>query len=206
MIKVYIVDDHQLILEGLRSLLQQENKFALTGLFKNAKDMLAQIGRDVPDVILMDINLPEINGLELCKTVVDKFPSVKVIGLSTSDQISIIRNMFAYGASGYLLKDAGKNEIIEAIETVCRGRQYINHSIAEVIKKMDRQTEGLPRLTRREKEILELIAGGMTNTEIATRLFVTVTTVDSHRKNMLTKFHVPNTAALIRLAITHQLI
>jgi DNA-binding NarL/FixJ family response regulator len=206
MIQVCIVDDHQLILEGLQSLLQGEAEISVGGLLKNAEDLLSHISKNLPDVILMDINLPRMNGLELCKLVTHEHPSVKVIGLSTSNQISVIKNMLASGASGYLLKDASKNEIVDAVKTVYRGKEYVNHSIAEVLKITGKAAEGLPVLTRREREILELISDGMTNAEIAKKLFVTVTTVDSHRKNMLMKFEVKNTAALVKLAITNHLI
>ncbi len=204
MITVYIVDDHQLIREGLQSLLEDEPKISLTGLYKSGEDLLSAIAKNVPDVILMDINLPQLNGLELCKIVIKENPAVKVIGLSTSDQISVIKGLLRNGASGYLLKDASKKEIIEAIETVCNGKEYINRSVSYVLKTSQPVTE-LPALTRREKEILELISDGMTNAEIAAKLFITVTTVDSHRKNMLTKFDVKNTAALVKLAITNHL-
>lgn len=109
--------------------------------------------------------------------------------------------MLANGASGYLLKDASKKEIVEAIKTVQKGKEYVNHSISEILKTIGKPAEGLPVLTKREREILELISDGMTNGEIAAKLFVTVTTVDSHRKNMLTKFDVKNTAALVKLAV-----
>jgi DNA-binding NarL/FixJ family response regulator len=205
MIKVCIVDDHQLILEGLQSLLEHEAGIHLTGLLKNAEELLSYIPRNLPDVILMDINLPHTNGLELCKIIVSQYPSIKVVGLSTSNQISIIKNMLANGASGYLLKDASKKEIIDAIITVYKGKEYVNRSISDVLK-TGAGAEELPVLTRREKEILELISDGMTNMDIAVKLFVTVNTVDSHRKNMLAKFGVKNTAALVKLAITNNLL
>ena len=206
MITVCIVDDHQLILEGLQSLLEGEAGICISALLKTPNDLLAHICNHLPDIILMDINLPHINGIELCKMVVQQYPAVKVIGLSTSNQISVIKSMFGSGAHGYLLKDAGKKEICEAIQTVFNGREYVNHSVAEVLKKTGKPTEGVPLLTRREKEILELISDGMTNSEIASKLFVTVATIDSHRKNMLTKFDVKNTAALVKLAINNHLI
>lgn len=205
MIRVCIIDDHQLILEGLQSLLEQETDISITGLLKNAEELHAALRKGLPDVILMDINLPDADGLELCRIVARQYPAVKIIGLSTSNQVSVIRNMLANGASGYLLKDASKKEILEAIKTVHKGREYVSRSISDVLKTGGTAAR-LPVLTRREKEILELISEGMTNAEIAAKLFVTVNTVDSHRKNMLTKFDVRNTAALVKLAVTNQLI
>ncbi|MEO8759463.1 MAG: response regulator transcription factor, partial [Bacteroidia bacterium] len=158
-----------------------------------------------PDILLMDINLPQKSGLDLCKEVKLKYPAIHIIGLSTSDQPSVIRRMIDNGASGYLLKDASKNEIIEALHTVAKGKTYINFSVAQVLKN-SMPTENLPILTRREKEVLEHIANGLTNQEIADKLFLDVTTINSHRKNMLTKFDVKNTAALVKLALSNNLI
>jgi DNA-binding NarL/FixJ family response regulator len=154
---------------------------------------------------LMDINLPQKSGLDLCKEVKEKYPAISIIGLSTSNQASVIRKMQENGASGYLLKDASKNEIIMALEQVSKGKDYVSSSVADVLKKKT-PNDLFPVLTRREKEILELISEGLTNQEIATKLFLNVTTIDSHRKNMLTKFNVKNTAALIKIAVSNQLI
>ena len=132
-------------------------------------------------------------------------PSLNIIGLSTSDQASVIRKMKENGAAGYLLKDASKQEIIRALREVNKGRDYVSFSVAEVLKK--KTTDGqLAVLTKREKEVLELIAEGFTNQEIAARLFLNSTTIDSHRKNMLTKFNAKNTAALIKIAVSNHLI
>ena len=113
--------------------------------------------------------------------------------------------MIDNGASGYLLKDASKNEIIEALHTVVAGKAYMNFSVAQALKN-NMPPEGLPMLTRREKEVLELISDGLTNQDIADKLFLDVTTINSHRKNMLTKYQVKNTAALVKLAISNHLI
>ena len=205
MIKVFIIDDHQVIIEGIRSLLEDEEGIEWMGSTKLPDELMAILSRKVPDVLLMDINLPQKSGLELCKEVKEKYPSVNIIGLSTSDQASIIRKMIENGASGYLLKDASKQEIITALHTVNAGKDYTSFSVAEVLKnKMP--DSALPLLTKREKEILELIAEGLTNQEIANQLYLNVTTIDSHRKNMLTKFNVKNTAALVKLAVSENLI
>jgi DNA-binding NarL/FixJ family response regulator len=205
MIKVFIIDDHQMIIEGIHSLLQNEAGIQWMGSTKIADDLMTFLKRDQPDVLLMDINLPQKSGLDLCKEVKEKYPAISIIGLSTSNQASVIRKMQENGASGYLLKDASKSEIIMAIEHVSKGKDYVSSSVADVLKKKT-PNDLFPVLTRREKEILELIAEGLTNQEIATKLFLNVTTIDSHRKNMLTKFNVKNTAALIKIAVSNQLI
>jgi DNA-binding NarL/FixJ family response regulator len=163
------------------------------------------LARSQPDIILLDINLPQRSGLDLCLEIKQRYPGIQVIGLSTSDQPSVIKKMQDNGASGYLLKDAGKQEIMTALREVSKGKNFVSFSVAEVLKKK-MPDDQLPGLTRREKEVLELIAEGLNNQEIAAKLFLTSTTVDSHRKNMLTKFNAKNTAALIKIAVSNHLI
>jgi DNA-binding NarL/FixJ family response regulator len=205
MIKVLIIDDHQMILEGIHSLLQEEKDIEWMGSAKLPGELMTFLKNRQPDVLLMDINLPQKNGLDLCKEVKEKYPAIQIIGLSTSDQVSVIKKMRENGASGFLLKDASKQEIIMALHEVNKGREYVSFSVAEALKK-SMPNDQLPVLTKRERQILELIAEGLTNQEIATKLFLNCTTVDSHRKNMLTKFNVKNTAALIKMAMTNHLI
>jgi len=205
MIKVFILDDHQVIIEGISSLLRDEKDVEWMGGSRTPEEMMAFLKRAQPDIILLDVNLPQKSGLDLCREIKEQYPAIEVIGLSTSDQPSIIRKMQENGASGYLLKDAGKHEIIAAIHAVSRGKTFVSFSVAEVLKKR-MPKEGLPKLTRREKEVLELIAEGLTNQEIAARLFLSSTTIDSHRRNMLTKFKVRNVAALIKIAMSNHLI
>jgi DNA-binding NarL/FixJ family response regulator len=205
MIRVFIIDDHQMIIEGIHSLLQDESDIEWMGSAKSPDELLSFLRKRQPDILLMDINLPQKSGLDLCKEVKEKYPAVRIIGLSTSDQPSVIRKMRENGASGYLLKDASKKEIIEALQQVNIGKEYVNFSVAKALKK-NAPNNLLPVLTKREKQILELIAEGQTNHEIADALFLDVTTIDSHRKNMLTKFNAKNTAALIKIAVSNHLI
>jgi DNA-binding NarL/FixJ family response regulator len=203
--KIFIIDDHQMIIEGIYSLLKDETDIEWMGSTKLPGDLMVFLKKTQPDILLMDINLPQKNGFELCMEVKEKYPAIKIIGLSTSDQASIIRKMLDSGASGYLLKDASKHEIITALQQVYKGKDYVTFSVAEILKKKA-PTDLMPVLTRREKEILELIADGLTNQEIASKLFLNITTIDSHRKNMLTKFNAKNTAALIKIAMSNNLI
>jgi DNA-binding NarL/FixJ family response regulator len=205
MIKVYIIDDHQMIIEGIYSLLQRESDIEWMGGCKLPADLMNFLAHFQPDVLLMDINLPQQSGLELCSEVKAKYPGINIIGISTTNDASIIRRMQENGASGYLLKDASQQEIVTAIHEVNKGRDYVSFSVAESLKK-NPGNEPLARLTKREKEILKLIAEGLTNQEIATVLFLNVNTVDTHRKNMLTKFGAKNTAALIMIAVNNHLI
>ena len=201
--KVFIVDDHYMVIEGIRSLLQNEKYIEWAGHAMNAASCLAFLQRQQPDVILMDINLPDKSGIDLCKEVKEKYPSVFIIGLSTFNQQSFIQKMMDNGASGYVLKNATQEELMEAITAVVKGKTYLSFEASQTMKNKPASTIVL---TRREKEVLELIASGMTNNEIAQKLFISSTTVDTHRKNLLAKFEVKNTALLIRMAAQKQLI
>ncbi|MBK9959150.1 MAG: response regulator transcription factor [Chitinophagaceae bacterium] len=196
-IKVFIVDDHYMVIEGIRSLLQNEKDIEWTGHAMNAASCLAFLKQQLPDVILMDINLPDQSGIELCKEVRLIYPSIFVIGLSTFNQQSFIQKMMDNGASGYVLKNATQKELMEAITTVAKGKSFLSDEASQALRK-DESFHIV--LTRREKEVLELIAEGMTNAEIAKQLFIGITTVDTHRKNLLAKFEAKNTASLVRIA------
>jgi DNA-binding NarL/FixJ family response regulator len=205
MITVFIIDDHQMIIEGIHTLLLNEKDIEWMGSAKLPAELMNVLKTRQPDVLLMDINLPEKSGLDLCLEVKAQYPEINIVGLSTSFQASVIRKMKENGAAGYLLKDASKQEIVTALHEVSQGREYVSFSVAQVLKQKT-PADKLPVLTKREKEVLELIADGLTNQEIADRLFLNCTTVDSHRKNMLTKFNAKNTAALVRIAVSNHLI
>ncbi|HTN46057.1 MAG TPA: response regulator transcription factor [Flavipsychrobacter sp.] len=196
--KLFIVDDHYMVIEGIKAMLKDEVDIDWLGHAYSADACLSFLQANLPDVILMDINLPDKSGIELCEEVFRNYPQVRIIGLSTFNQLSYISKMLDNGASGYLLKNATKQEILNAVKTVMQGRQYLSLEASDMVKKND--VEEAPALTRREIEVLQLIAEGMTNTEMATRLFVSPTTIDTHRKHLLSKFNAKNTAALIRLA------
>jgi len=201
--KMFIVDDQYMVIEGIRSLLQQEKEIEWLGHAMTADSCLAFLKQQLPDVILMDINLPDKSGIDLCAEVKKKYPGVFIIGLSTFNQLSFIQRMMDNGASGYLLKNATQEEILTGIATVMKGKLYLS---AEAATSLQQSRQEIPVLTRREKEVLELIASGMTNNEIATKLFVSVATVDTHRKNLLAKFDARNIAMLIKTAVQLQLI
>lgn len=197
-IKLFITDDHYMVVEGIRSLLQNEKSIEWMGHASNADSCLAFLKKQLPDVILMDINMPGKSGIELCKEIKEKYPSVFIIGLSTFNQQSFIQKMMDNGASGYVLKNATQKELMEAIQAVAIGKTYLSEEAATSLRKYAESE--IPVITRREKEVLELIADGLTNGEIAQKLFISTTTVDSHRKNLLAKFEAKNTALLIRTA------
>jgi DNA-binding NarL/FixJ family response regulator len=202
-IKIFIVDDHYMVIEGIRSLLQLEKNIEWMGHATNAASCLAFLNNQQPDVILMDVNLPDKNGIDLCAEVHKLYPAVFIIGLSTFNQQSFIQRMLGNGASGYVLKNASQEELMEGIQTVVQGKQYLSHEAAGAIHNSNNK---IPVLTRREKEVLELIAKGMTNQEIADKLFVAVHTINTHRKNLLLKFDAKNVAMLVKQAVDCKLL
>jgi DNA-binding NarL/FixJ family response regulator len=199
-IKVFIVDDHQMIIEGIKSLLLGEDCTELVGSANTAQNCLQFFKMKTANVILMDINLPDISGIDLCKIIKKEYPDVKIIALSTHNQGTYVRKMLESGANGYLLKNADKYEIIKAIETVCKGNNHLTFEAERALRYENELQKKLPKLTKREKEVLILIAEGLTNIQISEKLFISIDTVDSHRKNLYSKLNVKNTAMLIRFA------
>ena len=206
MIKVYIVEDHSVVVEGIYSLLQSEKGIEMVGNACNATDCLQYFTKQVADIILMDIGLPDMSGIDLCALIKKKYPGIMVIALSTFNQGSYINKMMQAGASGYLLKNTGKVELLEAIKTAAEGKTYLSFEVGKEMQLNKEIPNNVPLLTKREKEILQLIAEGLTNIQIAEKLFISIDTVDTHRKNLHHKLNVKNTATLIRFAVEHQLL
>ncbi len=196
-IELFIVDDHYLIIEGIIALMQHQSEIQVIGHAQNAVSCMEFLKRMQPDVIFLDINLPDKSGIEICKDIKSMYPLIKIIGLSTYNQTSYINDMLENGADGYLLKNATKEEMTNAIQTVMAKKKYLSKEVYDNIKNNQAQQS---ILTRREKDVLKLLAKGLTNTEISRQLFISITTVDTHRKHLLAKLEVGNTALLISKA------
>jgi DNA-binding NarL/FixJ family response regulator len=205
-IKVYIVDDHSVVVEGVYALLQNEKDIEVTGFANNGQNCLTHFTNHTADIILMDISLPDMSGIDLCKVIKKNYPGIMVLALSTFNQGSYIKNMMESGASGYLLKNTGKEEMIEAIKTVCKGNTYLSFETGKELQASLQENNEVPLLTKREKEILAHIANGLTNLQIAETLFLSIDTINSHRKSLHSKLNVKNTAMLIRYAVEHKLV
>jgi len=204
-ISVAVVDDHPMVLEGMRSMLEQLSFVTVAGMAANAFEALAVLRKGPVDILITDINMPEVSGIELTLKVRREFPGVKVIAMSTFKERSYISQMIQNGASGYLVKSASREEIEEGLLSVFEGKMYMSQDINLTVS--DKQEmANLPVLSSREKEVLQLISDGLTNPQIADKLFISLHTVDSHRKNLLTKFAVNNTAGLIRQAVKHNMV
>lgn len=191
---IFVVDDHYMVIEGIRSLLQNEKTLDWMGHATNAESCLSFLRLNQPDVILMDVNLPDKSGIDLCKEVKQLYPPIAILGLSTFNQQAIIKDMMDNGALGYVLKNATKEELMEAINSVLKGKVYYSFEVLSALRK---PAPSQLLITRREKEVLLLIAEGLTNTAIAEKLFISIPTVNTHRKSLLEKFEVKNTAMLI---------
>ena len=200
MLKILIVDDHPIVVEGLKMVLSEYDcRTAMTGI-----ECLQILQTFLPQVILLDINLPDMSGIDLCKTILEKNKKIKVLAISYFNQRSWVTRMMENGAKGYILKNATDDEIKVAINDVLAGRVHFSPEIAELINRKAHHDETF--LTRREIEILRLIADGDTNVVIAEKLCVSPLTVDSHRKNLIMKLDAKNTASLIKIALSKGLI
>jgi DNA-binding NarL/FixJ family response regulator len=203
MIRIFIVDDHPLVIEGISSVLTRLPNVNVVGHAATAGACLGFFATNTADIILLDINLPDQNGIDLCRVIIKNNPKQKIIALTNFDQLTYIQNMKEAGAVGYLLKNSSPEIILKAIQLIMDGKEYWlgRVSLKESIKEQNHLM-----LTRREIEVLQLIAEGLTNQEIADKLFVSASTIDSHRKNLLAKLHVKNTAALVRVAFENKII
>jgi DNA-binding NarL/FixJ family response regulator len=205
-VKVFIVDDHPVVVEGLKALFHSMEVIDVIGSAGNAIDTMQFLKNNPVDIIMLDINLPDISGIDLCKKIKKEYPIIRMLGISNFSDRSYISRMIENGASGYLLKSASPEEIMDAIKTVLDGKLYLSLHMEHMLRPSTAiSSTTLPPLTKREKEVLGLIAQGMTNNQIAEKLFISTLTVDSHRKNLLTKLKVNNTAALIHLAMEQNL-
>lgn len=204
-INILIVDDHPMVLEGMKALLSNFESMSVAGTATNAFETMDKLKTLPVDVVIADINLPEVSGIELTAKIKKEFPAIKVLAMSTFKERSYISQMIKNGASGYLVKSASKEEIEAAILSANEGKLYLSLDINSIDLTSDLAPD-VPVVSRREKEVLQLIVDGLTNPQIAEKLFISLHTVDSHRKNLLAKFNVNNTASLIRVAIKHNLV
>jgi len=212
MVKVIVADDHKMIRDGIISLLEEEVNIRVVGEASNGKEVITLLEKKAVDLILMDIDMGEYNGIEATKQVAKLHPHIKVLIVSMYGDLSYITKAFEAGAKGYLLKNAGKNEMLKAITQLMEGETYCSTEVsaklvAHLQGKMSNKKKkaGIP-LTRRELEVLKLIAEEYSNSEIAAELFISIRTVDTHRRNLLAKLNAKNTAGLVKYAIKHGLV
>jgi DNA-binding NarL/FixJ family response regulator len=209
-IRLAIIDDHAVVIDGLKAMLQGFEQVDVVYTTQSGHELLRHFETDLPDLLLMDVQMPEINGMDLCRQLVKLHPTVKVIAFSSFDDSNYVKQLFRTGARGYLLKNSDKFTIMKAVETVMHGGEYMDDTIKEILLKESltghrRSIFEVP-LTKREKEILKLVAEGMSNQQIADKLFISLRTVETHRLNLNQKLDVKNTAGLVKEAIKRGLI
>ena len=196
---IAIVDDHPIVLEGLIKLLERENDFLLAGSFVRGSSLLNFLDNNPVDLIIVDIALPDLTGMELCRKIKEHAAGIIVLAFSNHSERSAIIRMLDNGASGYILKSAPAHQIIACIKQALEGKVVFSDEIRDILSIPEQILPVLPtpRLTVREKEILKMIASGITTPQIAKTLFISKFTVENHRKNLLQKLQVKNVAALI---------
>ncbi len=203
-IKIAIADDHSLIAEGVSNMLRYSSDIEVVATYPNGKLLLSGLEKIVPDILLLDIHMPDKQGDELAPVIKKKYPAVKIIALTSFDNIFYIKSMLQHKIEGYLLKHVSRETLIEAIKTVFNGGTFLEESVRAQIKQDEeitkRQKEMGTALTKREKEILKLIAGSYTSSEIAEMLFLSKRTVDHHRESIMSKLDVKKTSALVKKA------
>lgn len=209
-INLLIADDHTMFLQGIMSLLEQEPNICVVDTAVNGIEALEIIKKGNVDFIILDISMPEMDGIELSKILKKEHPNVKILIVSTHSNVMIISRLIRIGVNGYLLKNAEKSELLKAINTIASGENYFAEELEEKhlsnSSKIEKQVSNLTELSSREKEILVLIAHEYNTAEIAEKTFISLNTVNTHRRNLLSKLNAKNTAGLVKYAVENGLV
>jgi two-component system response regulator NreC len=205
-IKVLLVDDHQIIIDGLKSLLKNSNEISVVADANNGREALRILDILEIDVVLMDIDMPVLNGIDTLKEIGKQSFGVKVIILSMHNEAGMIKSLMNIGANGYLLKSCAQEELIDAIRKVASGQSYFSTEVTLSLLNPAQSNQPTELLTERETEIIKLIAEGFSNKEIGSKLFISHRTVDTHRTNLMKKIDVSNIAGLISYAIRNGIV
>jgi len=211
-VKILLADDHKIVRDGIKLMLEPQAGIDVVDEAENGEKALDILRDQLVDIVVMDINMPVMDGITATKKIKEKFPDVKVLALTMSNDDLHIRQMIQAGASGYIMKSAGRQELKEAINAIMEGKHYFSDEATEsimmdLVKGKGKSTDPDPiHITDRELEILELIVQEHTNQEIAEKLFISSRTVDAHRRNLLQKTGARNTAGLVKYAFQHNLI
>ena len=202
-IKVAIVDDHKILVEGLSNLISESGIGTIVGVAHSAEECRRNIRFWNADVLMVDVGLPDISGVDFCKELKETFPDIKILALTTHNEYTIVRQMLENGALGYLIKNAMTAEVLEGIEAVAAGQKFLCHEVDLLMKRPSQKSIWL---TRRERELLRLVTEGLTNAEIAEKIFLSPETIKGYRKNLLVKLDAKNTAVLVKIALEQKLI
>jgi DNA-binding NarL/FixJ family response regulator len=215
MIKVMLVDDHTIVRDGIKALLTDQDDISIIGEASNGRDLLSLLKVHKPDILLLDISLPDYSGIELCEIVRRDYPGIQVLFLSMYTTEEYIFNAIKAGAQGYLPKNISQTELLLAIRTISQGSEYFSESISNIIlksyikKAKNKEPESInpeESLSKRELEILKLFAEGFPNPQIAEKLFISTRTVESHKNHIMQKLGLKSTVDLVKFAIRNQII
>ncbi len=202
-----IVDDHPMVIEGLSTMLSNLEHIRILSCFNNGSELLASHDLGKIDMLLMDVFLPDINGIDLCARIKKLHPKIIILAMSSQSERSIVLQLIQNGAGGYLLKSAPKAEFVECINDALAGKLAFSVDVKEMVEKTDvSDLRMVPRLTRREKEIVRLLILGKSTQEISETLFLSFLTVQTHRRNLLNKYQVKNLVELINTVNTYNLL
>ncbi|MBK7871327.1 MAG: response regulator transcription factor [Saprospiraceae bacterium] len=204
-IKIIIADDHHLVRKGFRALLEELSGITVVGDAANGLELLELLQKSPADIALLDVEMPNVNGIEACGKIQTQFPDTKVIMITMRNEASIVKQSVANGARGFLFKNTSPEELQEAIQKVASGQTYFSSEVTMLLHSQNQGNPALMGLTEREIEIIRLVAEGLSSTEIGEKLFISPRTVDTHRNNILQKLDLPNIAALVRFAMQHKL-
>lgn len=206
-ITLALADDHPVILQGLESFFKQEPRITITGTFTTGASLLVFLENNTVQVILLDITLPDINGIELCRKIKQLAPDTCVLAFSNHSERVVIMQMLQSGASGYLLKNVAPAEFLRCIQEALNGQVTFSTEVKKIMASpAAHELKTIPPLTKREKQVLQLVADGKTNPVIAAELSLSILTIETHRRNLMQKFDVKNVAALIKEATLQQLL
>lgn len=202
-IKIIIADDHQIVIDGLKSILSKEVDMEVVETAQNGKEVIEKLDKELVDIIVMDIEMPVLSGVEATEIIREKYPSVKILVLSMYNTGKFVQGLIEIGANGYILKNNGKEELVKAIRFIMEGDEYFGREIEKTLRQsIKRRKENYTevKLTNREKEVLKLIAIGDTTPIISEKLFIAHSTVETHRRNLLEKTGVRNSKGLVKYA------
>lgn len=202
-IDIYIVDDHRMVCEGIANIINQSEIGHVSYTFNTLESCWQMLEKRRPDVLLLDISMPDGDGISFCQKIVRQYPKIKVVALTVHDEYSMIQRMMTCGAHAYVLKNSSASELLEAIYNVWQGHEYVSPAVAEILNKGKASSV---ILTEVEQSILKMICDGMTNPQIATELRLSTETVNWYRKRLLAKFGVNNTVSLVRIVMSEKII
>ena len=206
--RILLADDHRVLLDALKTTLEQQSDLAVVGLAENGRRAMELVDELVPDVVVIDVGMPELNGVDATRQITKRHPRTRVVALSTFRDGKHVMSMLKAGASAYVLKSEASSELLAAIRKVCEGERFLSSGVTDQVvngaispEDADAESGNLAKLGEREREVLQLVAEGLTSGEIASKLFISPSTVDTHRRNIMRKLELHGIADLTRFAV-----